>query len=585
MTKRWKFFPTFDRLAALAERLRAGPLLVQVMANRGLTTAEACRAFLDCGYAQLHRPEAMPGLERAAERIVRAVRDREKVAVYGDYDVDGLTAAAVLYQCLELAGLKATLYVPHRIEEGYGLNCDAIGQLADAGHTLIISVDCGVGSVEEAALAKERGVDLIITDHHEAEARLPDAYAVVDPKLPGSTYPFRQLAGVGVAFKLAWAVGLELAQDTTCRPEFQRFLTDATGLVALGTIADVVPLVDENRALVSVGLKALSGELHHPGLRAIVESARVTDNRVKERDVAFIIGPRLNAAGRMGHANKALRLLTEATAEEAGAIARELEAENRRRREVEREIFDQAVEMIEHQGPPARRRILVLASPAWHAGVIGIVASRLVEKYHRPTLLIAIEGACGQGSGRSMPGLNLFEALASCAPLMRSFGGHEMAAGLRIDADRIPALAEGLEAHARKVLDPSDLVPSIAVDAETTLAALTLPAVKELARLAPFGQGNPRPTFAVTGCRLVGPPKRMGRNGAHLSLQLTQTGCSLRGVWWRAGDQAETIGKAETLDVAFRPKVNAFRGTETVELDILDVHPDGYREPESTFEG
>lgn len=581
MTKRWTFHPPPANLSALCDALKVGPLLAQVLVNRGLTTVEAARAFLNAGYEQLHRPELMPGLDRAAERIVRAVKGGEKVALYGDYDVDGLTGVAVLYQCLALAGLRATLYVPHRIEEGYGLNCAALEQLARDGHTLVVSVDCGVTSVREAARARELGIDLVITDHHEPDPHaLPDAYVIVNPKLPGSTYPFRDLAGVGVAFKLAWAVGLALAGTRTCRPEFQRFLTDATGLAALGTIADVVPLVDENRALVAVGLKALSAKVTHPGLRAIVESARLTDNKVKERDVAFVIGPRLNAAGRMGHAREALRLLTEANETEAREIARELEAENRHRRTVEREILDQAVAMIESR-PGKLPWMIVLSSPAWHAGVIGIVASRLVEQYHRPMFLIAEEDGYGQGSGRSISAFNLFEALGPCADLLRSFGGHKMAAGLRMDMANLDTLRERLEAHARRVLKSEDLVPSLLIDAETTLLSMTTSVVKELQRLAPFGQGNSRPLFAATGCTLAGPPSRMGKEGSHLSLKLSQGGVCLRATWWQAGELADQIGRARTVDVAFRPRINIFRNTESVELDLLDLHVDGYREPQA----
>jgi len=579
MPKRWTFYPPSDTVAALSRQVGAGPLVVQVMMNRGLATAEACRAFLNCGYEALHRPELMPGLVRAAERIVHAVRAGEKVAIYGDYDVDGLTASSVLYQCLSLAGLVPTVYVPHRIEEGYGLNCDAIRQLAGEGHTLIVTVDCGVTSPAEALLARELGVDLIITDHHEPETHVPEAYAVVDPKLPGSTYPFRDLAGVGIAFKLAWAVGLALADGTTCSPEFQRFLTDATSLAALGTIADVVPLVGENRALASMGLKALSHRRYHAGLEAIVESARLRDERVREHDVAFIIGPRLNAAWRMGSAEKALRLLTSATADEAAEIAAELEQVNRRRQDVEREIFAQAVAMIDGQGGLGDRRTIVLASPEWHAGVIGIVASRLVEQYHRPTILIAVENGRGQGSGRSIPGFSLFEALEHCSAALLRFGGHAMAAGLRLEADQVGRLTELLETYGREALRPADLVPSLAIDAEATLASLTVESVGELQRLAPFGQGNSRPTFAVRACATATAPQRMGKTGAHLSLQLTQGGVSRRAVWWRGGEMETQVARAESLDVAFRPRINRFRNSESVELDILDVHPGGYREP------
>ncbi|MBN2583895.1 MAG: single-stranded-DNA-specific exonuclease RecJ [Planctomycetes bacterium] len=582
MPKRWTFYPPSDDVEALARQINTGPLLTQVLINRGLTTPEACRGFLNCGYETLHRPELMPGLSRAAERIVKAIRGGEKVAIYGDYDVDGLTASATLYQCLELAGAPPTVYVPHRIEEGYGLNCDAIRQLADQGHTLIVTVDCGVTSPEEAALARELGVDLIITDHHEPEPVLPDAYVVVDPKLPDSAYPFRDLAGVGIAFKLAWAVGLHLAGRETCTPEFQRFLTDATSLAALGTIADVVPLVGENRALAGMGLKSLSNKRYHVGLEAIVESARLRDDRVREHDVAFIIGPRLNAAGRMGSAEKALRLLTSATADEAAEIAADLERENRRRQEVEREIFAQAAGMINEQGGLGDRRTIVLASPQWHAGVIGIVASRLVEQYHRPTILIALEDGQGQGSGRSIPGFSLFEALDACSEALLRFGGHAMAAGLRLEAGNVGRLTELMEAYGRKTIKPADLIPSLTIDSEAVLGAVTVEAIQELQRLAPFGQGNARPTFAVRGCTLATPPKRMGKSGAHMSLQLTQAGVSRRAVWWRAGDQATTLARAASLDVAFRPRINRFGYKESVELDVLDIHPGGYRDPDIT---
>lgn len=582
MPKRWIFLPPAENLEALGRTLGAGGLVCQVLANRGMVTAEECGAFLNPGYMDLHRPEDMPGLTKAAERIVAAVRGGEKIAIYGDYDVDGLTAAALLYQCLELAGTRATLYVPHRIEEGYGLHSEALEQLAAAGHKVVVTVDCGVTSIKEAARARELGLDLIITDHHEPEAEIPAAYAVVNPKLPGSTYPFRDLAGVGVAFKLAWAIGLMLAgnnKDKKCAPAFQRFLTDATSLAALGTIADVVPLVGENRALAAMGLKALSSRRYHHGLEAIVKSARTADGKVKEHDVGFIIGPRLNAAGRMGSAHKALRLLTEAGPEEAMAIATELEEENRRRQEVEREIFNQAVGMVEKSGGVKERFSLVLASEQWHAGVIGIVASRLVERYYRPTLLIAIEEGQGQGSGRSIPGFSLFKALGATGGHLRSFGGHDMAAGCRLAGENVAAFAAAFEAHAKSALRPEDLVAAVKIDATTEFAALGITAVRELSRLAPFGQGNPRPVLAVRDCRLVRPPERLGKDGSHLALTLTQGGICLRALYWKHGRLAETLAGAQTLDIACRPMINKFNGRESVELELADVHPGGYCEP------
>ncbi len=583
MPKRWLRKPRCDKLDNLCDRLRVGPLLAQVLINRGLSTVEDCHGFLNTSHQGLHRPELMAGLPEAAERIVRAVRQGERIAIYGDYDVDGVTSSALLYQCLQLAGVTPTLYVPHRIDEGYGLNCDAIQHLADDGHKLIVTVDCGTSSIAEAELARKLGVDLIITDHHEPGPTLPPAYALVNPKVPGSAYPFRELAGVGIAFKLAWAIGLELAGGANCTSQFQRFLTDATSLAALGTIADVVPLVGENRVLATLGLKSLSSQRYHAGLHAIVESARLADSKVVERDVAFIIGPRLNAAGRMGHAGQALRLLTTAGPDEARAIAADLEQVNRRRQEVERTILEQAIEQVEADDDWQSRFSFVLASEQWHVGVIGIVASRLVERYGRPVLMIGVdEDGCGQGSGRSVRALNMFEALGECADCLLRFGGHPMAAGLRLESSRLGDLREAFEAAVRQRVQATDLVATIDIDAEVTLAGLNQSAVTELQRLAPFGQGNPQPMFVATGCKCVGPARRMGNGGTHLSVQLTQSGTSLRGVCWNAGELAEEISRAETLDIAFRPKLNTWKGRTSVELELQDIHIGGYRDPGST---
>lgn len=575
--------PRCEQLRDLCDSMRVGPLVGQILYNRGITRPEEAYNFLHAGHKQLHRPELLPQLDRAAERIVRAASNGEKIAIYGDYDVDGVTSSALLYHCLKLAGARPTLYIPHRIEEGYGLNCDALRQLAEDGHTLIVTVDCGTTSLAEAELASSLGVDLIITDHHEPGEKLPPAYAIVNPKLPDSNYPFRELAGVGLAFKLAWAIGLKLAGGTTCATEFQEFLTDATSLAALGTIADVVPLVGENRVLATLGLRSLSNRRYHAGLQAIVESARLSGSKVGEHDVAFIIGPRLNAAGRMGHANQALRLLTDAGPQEAAEIAAELEQVNRQRQETERRTVEQAIEQIESQPDWQSRWSHVLWDQRWHVGVIGIVASRIVERYGRPVLMIALDDQRGgQGSGRSIAALNLFNALGDCSSQLLRYGGHAMAAGLRIERDRLEEFRESFEAAVKKRLRPADFVPSIEIDGQLQLATLTEAAVRELQLLAPFGQGNPQPLFAAANCRSVGTPRRIGAGGRHLAIQLTQAGTSLRGICWQAGEMAEKVARAERLDIAIRPKINTFNGRQSVEVEIVDIHIGGYRDPHAT---
>ena len=579
MAKRWIIKPRCDQLALFCDKMRVGPLMGQILYNRGITQPQDGHNFLNVSHRQLHRPELMPDLTRAAQRIVQAVRQNEKIAIYGDYDVDGVTSSALLYHCLQLSGTKPTLYIPHRVEEGYGLNCEAIQSLADDGHKVIITVDCGSTSLAEADLAHSLGVDLIITDHHEPGPTLPAAFAIINPKLPGCTYPFRELAGVGIAFKLAWAIGLELADGPNCAADFQKFLTDATSLAALGTIADVVPLVDENRVLATLGLRSLSNRRYHAGLQAIVESARLTDSKVVEHDVGFIIGPRLNAAGRMGHASQALRLLTEAAPDEAREIAAELEQVNRRRQEAERTILDQAVQQVEADPDWQSRFSFVLWSPDWHVGVIGIVASRIVERYGRPVLMIGLnDDGTAQGSGRSIQALNLHHALTDCQHLLLRFGGHAMAAGLRIDSRNLPEFRQAFEAAVRSRVSPADLVASINVDAEVNLASLTQAAVTELQLLAPFGQGNPQPLFAAAACKCVSPPRRIGNGGKHLALQLTQAGTSLRGLCWNAGEMADLIARAQTLDIAFRPKLNTFNGRTSVEVELLDIHLNGYQD-------
>ena len=577
MSKEWTIQPPFAGAARLAAGLGVHPLVAGILGQRGYHTVEAARAFLKPDLTHLHPPEALPGLTEAADRLVAAARDREPIVIYGDYDVDGITAAAILWKALRLADANVRIYVPHRIEEGYGLNREAVEHLAAEGARLLVTVDCGIGGQAEVARARELGLDVIVTDHHEADpARLPPALAIVNPKLPGSTYPFRDLAGAGVAMKLAWAIGKALSGHDRVDEPFREFLIAATGMAALGTIADVVPLVGENHVLARFGLQALSVS-DHPGIAALREVGRLQGKAIDAYHIGFVIAPRLNAAGRLGHAGEAVELLTTAGPQAAMDIAQELDRQNRRRREVEQEILEEADEQVGATFAPERDAAIVVAGRGWHAGVIGIVASRLVEKYHRPTILIGLDEHQAQGSGRSIPGFHLYQALAACRGHLTTFGGHTMAAGLRLPAEAVGPFREAFLAHAAHTLTPDHLTPRLKVDAEVDPAHINLETARVLDCLGPFGAGNPRPVFATRKIRVVGQPKRIGRRGAHLAMHVTSGGRARRCVGWRIGELADAVGRAGTCGIAFVCKVSTFRPSRPeVELHLKDLWVGAY---------
>jgi single-stranded-DNA-specific exonuclease len=577
LAKHWTIQPPFADAAGLAAGLGVHPIVAGILGQRGYDTVEAGRAFLKPDLSQLHPPEALPGLTDAAERLVAAARDHEPIVIYGDYDVDGITAAAILWKALRLADANVRIYVPHRIEEGYGLNCEAVEHLAGEGAKVLVTVDCGISGQAEVARARDLGLDVIVTDHHEPDPdRLPPARAIVNPKLPDADYPFRDLAGAGVAMKLAWAIGKALSGRERVDEPFREFLIAATGLAALGTIADVVPLVGENHVLARFGLQALSAS-RHPGIAALREVGRLQGKAIDAYHIGYVIGPRLNAAGRLGHAGEAVELLTKAGPETAMEIAQELDRQNRRRREVEQEILEEADDQVAATFSPDRDAAIVAAGQGWHTGVIGIVASRLVEKYHRPTILIGLDEQQAQGSGRSIPGFHLFQALASCRDHLTTFGGHTMAAGLRLPAEAVGPFKEAFLAHAAKALTADDLTPRLKVDAEIDPTHITLETARVLDDLGPFGAGNPRPVFATRQIRVVGHPKRIGRRGAHLAMHVTSGGRARRCVGWRMGELADTVGRAETCGIAFTCRVSDYRPSRPeVELHLKDLWVGSY---------
>jgi single-stranded-DNA-specific exonuclease len=572
--QRWEIAPTFDAAADLARKIGSAPLVAQVLHNRGIDSPAAAKAFLNPKLTDLHDPSLLDGAELAARRIAQAVRDGRKIVLYGDYDVDGITGLAILYAVLQLVGIKPgclDFYVPHRLEEGYGVNLEAVRKVVADGANLLVTVDCGISAAEPLAEASAAGVDVIVTDHHTPPEVLP-AGTIVHPSLPGSAYPNPDLSGSGVAFKLAWQIAREVCGNHRVDPPMREFLLDATCLAALGTIADVVPLVGENRSLAVHGLRGLpTSKL--PGLVALLESAGLSDSKLDAYHVGFILAPRLNACGRMGHARLAVELLTTARPQRCREIAEYLAKQNAARQKVEQEITEQASEMVRAGGQDAVDcRAIVLASDQWHGGVIGIVASRLVEEFGRPAVLIAVNGdGNGQGSGRSIRGFHMHSALAACSTHLVSFGGHAMAGGIRIRRDDVPAFTAAMQQYAAANIRPEQLRPELRIDAQTTLPALGCAVVEHLSRLAPFGQGNPPPVVAIRGCRLVVPPRRMGRTGQTVSLVLAQNDTTLRAVGFNMGDLADSLVGINTVDVAAEPVLNTFNGMTSVELKLRDV--------------
>ncbi|MEX0727082.1 MAG: single-stranded-DNA-specific exonuclease RecJ, partial [Planctomycetaceae bacterium] len=575
MTKTWQYAP-FDeaRIQRLSRELRVSNLLAQVLLARGFDDAEPATAFLNAKLSDLHDPDTLSHVPEAAERIIAAIKAGRRITIYGDYDVDGVTSTSLLWQLITLAGGKVDYYIPHRLEEGYGLNAEAIRQLAEEDpHRLIVTVDCGICSVEEAALAKSLGIELIITDHHELPAELPDAAAIVHPRLPGAHAPFTDLCGVGVAFKLAWGISQRLGDGKKAPGPLRDFLVQAVGLAAIGTVADVVPLLGENRVIVRYGLNAL-GSKSSLGLKALMTVAGIKPNQeLQSDDIGFAIAPRINAAGRLGQARLAVELLTTTNAERTEALAAYLDQLNQSRRTVERKIFKHCKEMIEERPEWLESRALVLAHADWHAGVIGIVANRVAEQFSKPAILISLsrQDRIGQGSGRSFAGLNLIESLTVCAGHLVTFGGHQAAVGLKISSERIEEFREqfcraiGVQ-HERGI---EEVVYK--VDAEVRLADLSKHAVLELDRLGPFGKENERPTFVATRVQLAEPPRTMGEGDRHLSLTLKQHGCTLRAVAFGKGDWAEPLSQLTgTISIRFAPSINRFRGYETVQLQLMD---------------
>jgi len=572
MTSKW-LLPNRGASAAvapIAADLSVSPLLARILIRRGFSSAASAKKFLHPELADLHDPELLPGIVKAADRIFHAIRRNEKIMIYGDYDVDGVTASILLKKCIELAGGAADIYIPNRIEEGYGVNIEPLKLFVKSDYSLLLSADCGINACTEARFARENNLDFIITDHHEPGDELPEALAVINPKVAGSGYPFANLAGVGVAFKLAWQIAKRFSPGKMVTDEFREFLVNSLALVGLGTLCDVVPLVDENRTFARFGLQLMQRPALC-GLKALIKTAGLGAAPITSYDVAFKLGPRFNAAGRMAHAKLCIELLTEKNYDSALEIAARLELHNRKRQETQNQIAREVRERIKKEFSPEKHKVIVVDG-SWHVGVLGIVASRIAEEFSRPAIIISKDGDLAKASGRSLPGINLYEALKKCEKLLVSFGGHSQAAGLTIRASDIPEFRDRLNQVISESSSDEDFVPSIEIDAEAPLSELTTSAVNELDLLEPTGQTNPRPLIAAHGLRLAGIPRRIGREAKHLSFYVTDGARSLRALIFGNPDLIRMIEKApRTLDVAFEPRINTWKGKNEVELYIKDV--------------
>ncbi|MFO0841602.1 MAG: single-stranded-DNA-specific exonuclease RecJ [Gemmataceae bacterium] len=577
--RRWRLLP-HDRHAVdrLARALPTSPIVAQLLLNRGVADPDQARTFLTPALKGLHPPSELPGVPDAVERIFHAIDQGKRICVYGDYDVDGVTGSAILLQTLRLLGARPEHYVPHRLEEGYGLNRDALKQLADSGVGMVVTVDCGIASLSEAEEARKLGLELIVTDHHEMKDELPRASVLVHPRLPGSSYPFGQLCGAAVAFKLAWALAQRKCGGEKVTPAFRELLLDAVALAALGVVADVVPLLGENRILVRAGLARLA-EKPPVGLQALSEVAQVALNgELRASDIGFRLAPRINAVGRLGQAEVAVELLTTTRRERAVDLARHFEYLNETRQKLERETVQKAKQLVETEGRQSDPA-LVLASPDWHGGIVGIVAGRLAEQFGRPALIITLpkpdsDLPWATGSGRSIPGVALHEALKACGDLLVSHGGHAAAAGFKVLPGCLDAFRERFCAHVAGCFPDGVPTPELVLDAETPLSALTVGLLNELAHLEPYGAENRKPLFLAGGLQVQGDPRKVGQGERHLSFRVRQGATTLKAIGWNMAERAgELMSAGGACCLAFTPKRNEWQGRVSVDLEVTDFRP------------
>ncbi len=563
---RWQIEPCDEGAAsALAAAIGVPPVVARLLVQRGVTSADEAKRFLSPSIDHLHDPWLMADLGTAVERIEAALAAGERIAIHGDYDADGITATVMLRRMLELLGGNVVHFIPDRMRDGYGLRVEAIERLHAEGIGLVVSVDCGIRSFDAALRARELGLDLVVTDHHEPDAELPSAVAVLNPRRPDCSYPDKHLSGAGVVLKLIQALCL--------RSGHEAWLSGFLKIAAIGTLADVVPLLGENRVIAKLGLELLSRGPNKVGLRALMEVAGLANRRIDSHEVSFQLAPRLNAAGRMSTAEVAMRLLLasdEAMGDEARQLAARLDEENARRQREEQELVDAARAVIESDPEVGGRGALVVAGGKWHRGVIGIVASKLVDCYYRPVVVLSIQGETAHGSCRSISAFDMLEALEGCREHLKTFGGHTMAAGLTLETSKIAAFRDAFASFAEARLGPDDLVPRLRIDQELGFSRIDRALLDALEKMGPFGPGNPRPVFWAPGVEITDGPRRLKER--HLKMALRHQGRLMRAVAWRAADrEAFFLENRSAVDVAFSLDRNTYNGETYVNVTVADV--------------
>ena len=569
MQKRWKIADALttaeiEAQKHITEEMKCPDMIAEMLVRRGLRTQNDIELFFHPNLKSIHDPFLFRDMEKAALRVLKAINDKELITIYGDYDVDGTTSTSLLYLGLKKMNARVDYYIPHRMIDGYGLSISGVDKLKENGTSLIISVDCGINSISEVETINNLGMEIIITDHHNPKEQLPNALAIINPKLPGSIYPCMELAGVGVAYKLLMAVYIKLGVDT------HEMCNKYLDLVALGTIADIVPLVGENRLFASIGLERLIKK-QNIGLNALINLAGLSEKTLNAGDIVFGIAPRINAAGRMGTALTAVQLMVSIDEKESKELAQQIEQQNSLRQQIDQRTFNEACQIIEEKYKNMDETLfIVISSDEWHPGVIGIVASKLVEKYYRPSVMISFKDGIGSGSGRSIADFDLFDALTHVEDCLDTFGGHKYAAGLSILAEYLDTFENQITKYMKSKISPELLVPPLKIDSMLELYEINENLLEWLNRFAPFGPGNMKPVFFTTLVTIVGYPYCVGKN--HLKLKVMKDGCELDLIGFNLGDYLPFLKKGEKIDIAYSLEFNIWQGRTSIQGKLKDLH-------------
>ena len=558
MNKKWQIYQVDEKqIDEIQSKYKLNKLLATILANRGIIEDEQINKFLKPTRNDFYNPYEMPDMEIAVNRIIKAIDNKEKIIIYGDYDVDGITSVTVLKSFLEERGIKVTEYIPNRLNEGYGLNKKAVKDIVEAGNELMITVDCGISAVEEVEYANELGIEIIITDHHEPGNTLPSALAVVDAKRKDNKYLCRNLAGVGVVFKLIQAISMKLGLE---EKEYLKYLD----IVCIGTISDIVPLTDENRVIVKLGLKLVE-QTRNLGLREILKASGYT--KIDSNTISFGVAPRINACGRMGHQEEALKLFLSKEIEEVRELTQKLNEYNKLRQDIEKNIYDEALKQIENQNL-AERNTIVLMGKGWHHGVIGIVSSKITELYFKPSILLCEEGDIGKGSGRSIPGFDLYESLSECSDSIEKFGGHSMAVGINVKTNKLDEFKEKLEEIAIEK-NIGEIVPILKIDAQVNLDEINKETINGLKELEPYGEANKMPVFALKNLKIDS--IRALSEGKHLKLTLKDNKNIINAIGFFMGNLSNEYKIGDKVDVVGNLEINTFNGVDNIQINLKDI--------------